>query len=136
MRAPFNGTVVQILKSEGAFLEKSGTNIVVRIDDLSQLFATTEVAELDYARLKIGQSANIKATAIQDRNYKGEIIQISQAAIEQERWDRSKVEFPVKIKILDQDDQLKPGMSVVLDVITAEARDFWALLLDLEPAEA
>ena len=121
LRAPYDGVVVQVMKTEGQYVEKSKADTIIRIDDISRLYVVSDAPELDYAKLKIGQDVIVKASAIMERTYKGKIIEIAQAASNQERWERSKVEFAIKAEISDQDSRLKPGMSVVLDVITEQA---------------
>jgi multidrug efflux pump subunit AcrA (membrane-fusion protein) len=136
IRAPFSGMVVQIMHSEGEFVLKTPTDAVVRIDDISKLFAESEVPELDYSKLRLGQEVIIKASAVKSRNYKGKIVEISQAAGTQDRWEKSKVLFPIKVEILDSDAQLKPGMSVVIDVITQKALDVATLMHEFVHKEA
>jgi multidrug efflux pump subunit AcrA (membrane-fusion protein) len=121
LRAPYDGVVVQVMKTEGQYVEKNKNDTIVRIDDLSRLYVVSDAPELDFAKLKVGQDVIIKASAIMDRTYKGKIIEIAQAASGQERWERSKVEFAIKAEITDHDSRLKPGMSVVLDVITEQS---------------
>jgi HlyD family secretion protein len=121
LRAPFSGTVVQVLKTEGEYVDQQsgqGGNTLVRIDDLNHLFVDASVPEIEMGKLKVGQEVIIKASAVLGRSYKGRIKNISLAAKEQKDWDRSRVEFPVVIQILDNDHGLKPGMSVVLDIVT------------------
>ncbi|MEO5969062.1 MAG: efflux RND transporter periplasmic adaptor subunit [Bdellovibrionia bacterium] len=121
LRAPFTGTVVQVLKKQGEYADPQNTqggNALVRIDDLTQLFVEAAAPEVEILKLVVGQEAVIRATAIPGKTYRGKIQQISQASIEQRDWDRARVEFPVSIQILDRDVQLKPGMSVVVDILT------------------
>ena len=120
LRAPYDGVVVQVMKTEGQYVEKNKSDTIIRIDDISKLYVLSDAPELDFAKLKVGQDVIVKASAIMDRTYKGKIIEIAQAASNQERWERSKVEFAVKAQITDHDERLKPGMSVVLDVITEQ----------------
>jgi multidrug efflux pump subunit AcrA (membrane-fusion protein) len=121
LRAPYDGVVVQVMKTEGQYVEKNKSDTIIRIDDISRLYVVSDAPELDFAKLKVGQDVIVKASAIMDRTYKGKIIEIAQAASNQDRWERSKVEFAIKAEISDQDARLKPGMSVVLDVITEQA---------------
>ena len=123
LRAPFAGIVVQVLKTEGEFVEQGIANSLVRIDDLSQLFVEASAPEIEVDKLKIGQEVVIKASAILGRSYKGKIDRISLAAKEQKDWDKSRVEFPVMIQVLDHDAQLKPGMSVIVDIITGKLKN-------------
>ncbi len=122
LRAPFSGTVVQVLKTEGEYVDQQSAqgngNALVRIDDLTKLFIEANSPEIEVGKLKLGQEAVIKASAVLERSYKGKIQHISLAAKEQKDWDKSRVEFPVLIEITDKDQQIKPGMSVIIDVIT------------------
>ena len=122
LRAPFAGTVVQVLKTEGEYVElqssTGGTNAIVRIDDLSRLFVEASTPEIEIEKLKIGQEVIIKASAVLDRSYKGKIERISLAAKDQKDWDKSRVEFSVLIEVSEFDAELKPGMSVIVDIIT------------------
>lgn len=123
LRAPFEGTVVQVLRTEGEFVGQSNggvdaANALVRIDDLTQLMVEASAPEIEVVKLKVGQDAVIKASAVLGRPYKGKIQNIALAAKEQKDWDRSRVEFGVSIRITDHDEKLKPGMSVIVDVIT------------------
>ena len=122
LRAPFAGTVVQVLKTEGEYVEQQssqgGGNAMVRIDDLTKIFVEANSPEIEVGKLKLEQEAIIKASAVLGRSYKGKIQHISLAAKEQKDWDKSRVEFPVVIEIVDKDSQIKPGMSVIADIIT------------------
>lgn len=120
MRTPFSGVVVQIPKSEGEFIKEGDTiNYIMRIDDRSKLYVLASTPEVDRARINEGQEAIVKASAILDRSYKGIIRELALAANEQEAWSRSQViEYPVKIELLDFDEQIKSGMSVLIDIIT------------------
>jgi len=119
LRAPFAGTVVQILKNEGEYVDQqSGKNSLLRIDDLTHIFVEANSPEVEVGKLSPGQETIVKASAILSRSYKGKIKHISLAAKEQSDWDKSRVEFPVLIEISDQDAQLKPGMSVIVDIIS------------------
>jgi len=130
LRAPFGGSVVQVLKSEGEYVEEKGeNNAIVRIDDLSRLFVVSEVPEADIGRIRVGQEVMVKVNAILDRSYKGIIREIALAAKEKKEWRRSGdgVEFEVRIEITDQDGQVKPGMSSIVDIITAKREQVLAL---------
>lgn len=124
LRAPFPGTVVQIGKSEGEFVEQSSAakegNSIVRIDDVSRLFVRTEVPESDIAKIKKGQEVIIKVNGLPTKSYTGELRNISLAAKEKERYGRTgdRVDFDVEVEIMNKDADLLPGMSAILDIIT------------------
>ena len=122
LRSPFNGTVVQVEKSEGEFVrENDAKEFILRIDDKSEFFVIANTSEIDRVKIKIGQEAIIKVSALPDKKYKGQITELSLAARDKDQWGRSQaVDFPVKIQITNKDDDIKPGMSAVMDVITAK----------------
>lgn len=125
IRAPFSGTVVQILKTEGQFVRSNDNkDYIVRIDDISRLFVNANVPEIDIVKVKAGQEAIIRASPILDKSYKGEVRDISLAATLQESYNnRSQAEYLVKLEITDIDEQLKPGMSTILDIIPHKKSD-------------
>lgn len=120
LRSPFDGIVVSVNKQEGEFVMKDDPkDFILRIDGLDELYVNSNVPEIDMVKIKLGQEAIIKASAILDRKYKGTIVSISLASKNQDEWGgNSKVEYPTKIRILDFDKSIKPGMSVILDIVT------------------
>ncbi len=122
LRSPLNGRVAQIEKSEGEFVkEGDSSGFILRIDDSSKLSIIAYVPEIDRVKLKNNQEAVISASAILDKKYKGIIRDLSLAAREKDQWGRSQVvDFPLRIDITDSDETIRPGMSVVIDVITAK----------------
>ncbi len=120
IRALFAGTVVQILKEEGEFVQESNTeNYLVRIDKLDKLFIEFNVPEIYRLKIKTGQKAIIKLSAILDQQYEGIIKSVFLAANHQVNWrNNTNVEFLSRMEILDIDDRIKPGMSAVIDIET------------------
>jgi len=126
IRAPFTGLVTQVLKNEGEYVNSTTSssldNAVLRLDDLSEFWIDADVPEIDIAKIKIGQEARIEPNALSGKLYQGEVREISLSARSSEdRWDRGKVEFPVLIRLTNPDENLKAGMSAVLDIIAAKA---------------
>lgn len=125
IRAPFEGIVVQVGRKAGEFVkENDPKDFIVRIDDLSRLFIEVNAAELDVVKIKTGQDAVIKANAVLDRSYKGIVREISLAAKEDPaEWGgggNRQAQFPLRIEILDKDDQIKPGMSALIDIVASK----------------
>lgn len=117
IRAPFPGLVVQVNSNEGDRVDTASKTPMVRIDDLSKLFVVANTPEIDMAKLKVGQEAEIRVSAIFQKTYKGELRQIALAAQESTNG-RDQVEFPIKMEIINPDSAIKPGMSVLADIIT------------------
>ena len=122
IRVPFSGTVVQVLKEEGEFVTKNNVeDYLVRIDKLDNLYIEFDIPELYRLRIKHGQRAIIKISAILNKQYKGVIENISLAAKHQVTWrENDNIEFESKAKILNIDENIHPGMSAVIDIISVE----------------
>lgn len=129
LRSPFAGKVVQVNKAEGELVKASDeSDFIVRIDDVSKMYIDANVPELDRVRMKVGLEATVKASAILDRSYKGVVRDLSLAARERDRYGRSTaVEFPMRLEILDFDDRIQPGMSVIIDIITLKKENILRL---------
>jgi multidrug efflux pump subunit AcrA (membrane-fusion protein) len=126
LRSPITGVVVQVARDEGEYVTATASNTssaaIVRIDDLTKLFVEANVPEIDISKLKVGQSVVIRSVAIPNRTYDGKILEIARAASEQDRWERAKVEFPIRAEITNPDGEIRSGMSAVLDVVVQEAK--------------
>ena len=122
IQAPFAGTVTQILKREGEYVSTTGTsNTLLIMDDMTQMWIDTNIPEVDVAKVSLGLECLIKANALQGKTYKGVVQTLSLSSKQStDRWDRGRVEFPAEIRILDGDKDLKPGMTAVIDVISAK----------------
>ena len=124
LRAPFTGTVTQVLRSEGEWVEANAQSAMVRMDDTSRLFLTCDVPETDILKIKLGSRAKVKVNAVMDRTYEAIVRDISLAAKDRrDGWSRNgdRVEFEVRMEIIDKDEALRPGLSALIDIIT-EAR--------------
>jgi len=131
LRAPYAGTVMQIQKHEGEYVkENDPEGYILRIDDLSSLFLDASAPEADRVKLKSGQEVVIKVSAVPSRTYKGKISELTLSPqIEQQngRYASKGSDYPVRIEVSDADASLGPGMSAVVDIITARQTDVLAL---------
>jgi len=122
VRAPFTGVITQVLKNEGEWVANTRQDAVMRLDDLTETWVDANIPEIDIAKVTVGLEAIIRPNALVGRTYKGVVREISLSAKEAaDRWERGKVEFPILIQVTDADDELKPGMSVSVDVVAAKA---------------
>lgn len=129
LRAPFSGKVTQINKAEGEFVKEADPmDFIVRIDDLSRMFINANAAEMDKVKIRTGQEAMVKASAILDRTYKAVVRELSLAAIDKDRWERATlIEFPIRLELTDFDAKIEPGMSVLIDIATMKREKVLAL---------
>lgn len=122
VRATFNGEVTQVLKTEGEYVSDTGDqNLVMRVEDFTDLFVMATVPELDVSKVKIGQRAIVKVSSLVDESFPGEIREIGLSARDKDKWSSSSTEFQVKIALNTHDPRLLPGMSALCDVVTNHA---------------
>lgn len=122
VRAAFTGRVSQILKTEGESVSETGDqNLVLRVEDLTQLYVLASVPELDIAKIKIGQKASVKVSSLVGESFQGKIGEISLSAKDKDRWASGSTEFQTVITLASLDPRLLPGMSALCDVVTNRA---------------
>jgi len=120
--SPMKGTITQlnVELSERVFGAgfTQGTDIMT-VSDLNNMEARVEVDENDVVLISIGDTARVKIDAFEDRVFKGIITQIGNSAQTQGLGTQEEVvNFEVRIKLIDLDGQLRPGMSCTADIET------------------
>ncbi len=120
--SPINGIVTKLSVEKGEKVvgtaQYAGTEMMV-ISDLSVMNAIVEVDENDIVMVKIGDTARVEIDAIQDVIYKGTVIEIGHSAVQSSLGTQDQVtNFKVKIRLLDKEARLRPGMSCNVDIET------------------
>src|SRR6266480_1725110 len=112
IKAPVSGTVLQRIVERGemvspsAFGGESGARTsVVALADLNDLQIELDISQTDFARLKMGQRAEIIPEAFPNLRYTGFIAEIAPEA------NRAKATVQVKVKVDNPDEQLRPEMN-------------------------
>jgi HlyD family secretion protein len=111
MLSPVAGVVTEKVAEEGELLARGSAVVVVT--DLADAWLTVYVAEPDLARIRLGQTAEVRTDDGQTRQGKVTFI-ASQAEFTprnvQTRDERVKLVFKVKVGLPNQDGLFKPGM--------------------------
>ncbi len=118
--APMDGTVSQINFSMG---DSAGTGTAVTMVDLSNLQVKLTIAEVDMAKLKVGETAQMTLDALPGKTYTAKVIAISPVGT----ITQGVVNYPVTVAITDADGSIKPGMTANLSV-AVDRRDNVLLL--------
>jgi HlyD family secretion protein len=87
---------------------------VVALDDLNDLQIELDISQTDFARLKIGQRAEIIPEAYPNLKYTGFIAEIAPEA------NRAKATVQVKVKVDNPDEQLRPEMNARVNFLAEE----------------
>lgn len=120
--SPMAGTVTALNVELGERVLGSGfsqgTNIMT-VSDLSNMEASVEVDENDVVLISLKDTARIKVDAFGDKIFKGVVSEIGNSAISSGLGTQDQVvNFSVKLKLLDIDKGLRPGMSCNADIET------------------
>ena len=79
IRAPSDGTVLQVFARLGEMAVASPEQPMLVIGDLSQLRVRAEVEERDAGKVQVGQGVVIKTDAYPDREFTGKVATVAQA---------------------------------------------------------
>lgn len=120
--SPMDGTVNALNVELGERVLGSGfsqgTNIMT-VSDLNNMEASVEVDENDIVLISIGDTARIKVDAFGDKIFKGLVSELGNSAISSGLGTQDQVvNFNVKLKLIDVDKGLRPGMSCNADIET------------------
>jgi len=124
LKAPFSGIVSRTYVREGEIV--SASKGILRLIDMSKLFAEVSVDEVDISQVKIGQKARVTIDAYPDEVFPGKVVDIAPETT----ISSGLVVVDVKIELEKANSKLKPGFTANADIIIGEAKD--ALLLPVE----
>jgi HlyD family secretion protein len=131
IKAPMSG-IVTLLELEVGEIVTSGRSAfsqsppLMTIVDPSKMVVKTFINEVDMERLKDGQKAIIKVDAYQTKTYEGQVYEISPSGQQQDNI----ISFEVMIEVLGSPEELKPGMSTDVDIITYEEKNVLMVPID------
>lgn len=133
IRSPINGIVTKLSVEKGEKVvgtaQMAGTEIM-EIADLSVMNAIVEVDENDIVQVKVGDSSIIEVDAIPDIIYKGIVWETGHSAITSGLGTQDQVtNFKVKVRFLQPDHKLRPGMSCNVDIQTLKRENVLAVPL-------
>ena len=121
IRAPVSGTVLERIVERGemvtpsAFGGSGARTSVVDLADLDDLQVELDISQVDFARLKMDQRAEIIPEAYPSLRYSGYIAEIAPEA------NRAKSTIQVKVKVENPDQQLRPEMNARVNFLADRA---------------
>jgi len=121
--APVSGTIIQLVVEEGEIVVSGRSGFaqgpaIMTIADLSQMITKAYIAEVDIPNVEVGQAAEIRTDAYDDKVFQGRVKEISPLA--QVRPGESVTKFEVQVEVLGSPPELRPGMNVDVDIIVAD----------------
>jgi HlyD family secretion protein len=117
--APFDGTVLELLRREGEGVTTEGREPVLLFADLSRSRVRAEVDERHIADLKVGQTAAIYGRNVGDQRYSGHVSLVKQVMGEKTVFGRASTErkdLDVVQVFIDMDDSFHYPVGLRVDV--------------------
>jgi len=117
LRGPFDGTVTAVSIREGEMVAAAGFPVspVITIGDLGHLrIETTDLSEMDIARVKVGQEVAVTFDALPEKSLRGRVSRIAPMAT----LEAGGTNYTVTIELEETDPDLRWGMTAFVDIIT------------------
>lgn len=121
IKAPVSGTVLERIVERGemvspsAFGGSGARTSVVDLADLTDLQVELDISQVDFARLKPGQRAEIIPDAFPNLRFSGFIAEIAPEA------NRAKSTVQVKVKVENPNEHLRPEMNARVNFLADKA---------------
>ena len=120
--SPIDGTVSSLSNEVGERVAATGSYgvaEVMRVADLSKMEVRVNINENDIVNVKVNDKAKVTIDAFPNRKFDATVKEIGSSAKVTGQGTQDEVtNFQVKIRILDKDVPLRPGMSANADVET------------------
>ena len=119
--SPMDGTVTQLNNELGEKVLGTISNqgsVIMTISDLAKMECQVEVGETDVTLVSLGDTARIEIDAFPDKIFTGYVYEIANTATSKGIGTQEEVvNFIVKIRIIDNAFELRPGMSCTVDIV-------------------
>lgn len=120
--APMEGTVSQLNSEKGERVlgtaQFQGTDVMT-IADLTRMEARVDVSENDVTLISVGDTARISVDAFPDHKVNAVVYEIANTAKTTAAGTQEEVtNFTVKMRVLDKNISLRPGMSMTAEIET------------------
>lgn len=120
--SPMDGVVTKLNVELGERVFGAGYSMgtdIMTVSDLRNIEAVVEVDENDVVLISLGDTARIKVDAFGEKEFKGVVSQIGNSAQTSGFGTQEQVvNFEVRIKLVDLETKLRPGMSCNADIET------------------
>ena len=126
LSAPANGKVVMTFVRKGEHV--SAGQRILMFHNPEETWVEANIKETDVGRIKLGMSARVHVDAYPGTDFKGEVFRIGQAATNRfallpdpnpsGNFTKITQRLPIRIKLLEGDARLRPGMMVEIYIAT------------------
>lgn len=117
IEAPFDGIVTLAKPQTGDYVEANDE--AFELQNPTTYFVEIEVNELDINQIAVDQTANVVLDAMTDVTYPAEVVKVGSIGDDAS----GVVTFTVVVQILEPDDQIRSGMTAVVEIETSTGEE-------------
>jgi HlyD family secretion protein len=117
IEAPFDGVVSLSLPQVGDYVVAEEE--AFELQNPSTYFVQVEVNELDINQIAVGQAASVVLDAMQDTTYAASVVKVGSIGDD----SSGVVNFTVVVEITEPDDQIRSGMTAVVEIETSSGAE-------------
>lgn len=125
--SPIDGVITSLSVEKGENVVGTATmqgTEMMRVADLNIMNAVVDVDENDIVLIELGDTTEVEIDAFEDRKFLGEVVEIGHSAKQTQLGTQDQVvNFEVKIRLLELDPKLRPGMSCNAEIKTETRAD-------------
>jgi len=124
IRSSLNGVVSRIFIDKGEFVHP-GQRLIL-IHNPNNIWVEANIKETELRHIKLGMTAKLKIDAYPDKSFVGKVERIGQAATGEfallpnpnpsGNFTKVTQRLPIRISVEQEDDMLRPGMLVVIEI--------------------
>jgi HlyD family secretion protein len=117
IEAPFGGILTLVEPQIGD--QVTPNTPAFRIDDLETILVDVLVSEIDINQVEVSQPVTMTFDAIRGRAYTGIVTSVDKVGLS----NQGVIDFTVTLKLLDPDEQVKPGMTAAVNIAVVQLDD-------------
>ncbi len=122
--APVRGVILQKYVEQGQIIASGIENVgggtpIADIADMRTVHVEAGVDEIDIGKIRLGQTATVRAEAYLEESYQGEVVRIAPEA----REEQNVTVFDVVVRVDNTTGNLKSGMNAVVEIVLFEQQD-------------
>ena len=117
IEAPFDGTITLVNTQAGD--KVTSNSEAFRIDNLSAIYVDLQVSEVDIDAVETGQPVEVTFDAMRNKQYQGQVVEVAPVSDE----GTGTVNFTVTVALSNPDADVRPGMTVDVEIVTGRFED-------------
>jgi HlyD family secretion protein len=129
--APCDGVVVYATSGDATKPLKISVGMIpfegqplLYLPDTSSMVVDAEISEFDLGKVQVGSRAELRLDAYPEARFSGEVASVGSLARQKISRITGKATgvkvFDVQVKVLDDDERIKPGLSTTVDFLVSE----------------